>query len=297
MRQFLLELLEKRGVQGSEVVVDHFLEAEIKGHSSHGIQRMIPLLRGLDAGTIKSHLDFKVERETDSSKFVDGNSSIGIVVWDLLIRERRDSDVFMIAVRNSSHIGYLGYYTSRLASAGIPSIMFGNAEPSVVAPGTSRRILSTSPISIGIPPDVVLDMSLASTSRGRILEAKRRGERIPLGWAVGPDGKETDDPDLALKGGIIPIGGKKGFFLSLFLDMLTATISGSELSENVVGVLDTSKRPNKGEVLIMFNYHHEVKHVPWEELPGRHGLKIMNEIKRSGYVEVDNSLLSSLKEF
>lgn len=79
--------------------------------------------------------------------------------------------------------------------------------------------------------------------------------------------------------------------------MLTATISGSELSENVVGVLDTSKRPNKGEVLIMFNYHHEVKHVPWEELPGRHGLKIMNEIKRSGYVEVDNSLLSSLKEF
>lgn len=135
----------------------------MKGHSSHGIQRMIPLLRGLDAGTIKSHLDFKVERETDSSKFVDGNSSIGIVVWDLLIRERRDSDVFMIAVRNSSHIGYLGYYTSRLASAGIPSIMFGNAEPSVVAPGTSRRILSTSPISIGIPPDVVLDMSLAST--------------------------------------------------------------------------------------------------------------------------------------
>ncbi len=292
-----MELLDRRGVQGSEVVVDHFIEAEMKGHSSHGVQRMIPLLRGLDMGTVKRALDFRVERETESSKFVDGNSSIGIVLWDLLIKERRDSDVFLIAVKNSSHIGYLGYYTSRLASKGIPSIMFGNAEPSVVAPGTSRKILSTSPISIGIPPDMVLDMSLAPTSRGRIIQAKRRGERIPLGWAVGPDGGETEDPDLALKGGILPLGGRKGFFLSLFLDMLTATLSGSELSEDVVGVLDTTKRPNKGEVMIMFNYHHEVKHTSWKEVPGRHGSKMMEEVKRSGYLELDDSLLSSLKEF
>lgn len=158
-----------------------------------------------------------------------------------------NSDVFLISVRNASHIGYLGYYTSRLASMGVMSIMFGNAEPSVVIPGTTKKVLSTSPISIGIPPDLVLDMSLASTSRGKIVEAKRKGEKIPLGWAVDQKGKETNEPERALIGGILPLGGRKGFHLSLFLDMLTSSISGSEIAENVVGILDTSKPPNKGE--------------------------------------------------
>ncbi|WOE49959.1 Ldh family oxidoreductase [Sulfuracidifex metallicus] len=297
LKGIMLDSLKRRGVQGADVIVNHFLEAELKGHSSHGVQRMIPLLKGLDVGTIRREISFSVERETNSSLYIDGNRSIGIVLWDLLIKRVTNSDVFLISVRNASHIGYLGYYTSRLASIGVMSIMFGNAEPSVVMPGTTKKVLSTSPISIGIPPDLVLDMSLASTSRGKIVEAKRKGEKIPLGWAVDEEGKETDQPERALMGGILPLGGRKGFYLSLFLDMLTSSISGSEIAENVVGVLNTSKPPNKGEVLIEVKYYHQVKlpHIEGE-MPGKHGEKIMKEAIKSNLLEVDEFLMEELRK-
>jgi len=101
----MLDSLKRRGVQGADVIVNHFLEAELKGHSSHGVQRMIPLLKGLDVGTIRREISFSVERETNSSLYIDGNRSIGIVLWDLLIKRVTNSDVFLILIRNASHIG------------------------------------------------------------------------------------------------------------------------------------------------------------------------------------------------
>jgi L-lactate dehydrogenase len=54
---------------------------------------------------------------------------------------------------------------------------------------------------------------------------------IPLGWAVGPDGRDTTDPKLAFEqGALMPLGGAeyshKGYGLSLMVEALTGILAG-----------------------------------------------------------------------
>lgn len=256
LKNLLIEILEKREVEGKEVVVEHFIEAELRGHSSHGIQRIIPLVRGIELKTIKTKLNYTVIKSSSTSILIDANYSIGIILWNKLISELDGfSSIYVIAVRNSSHIGYLGYYTRRLALKGFVSIMIGNAEPAVVIPGTAKKVLSTTPLSIGIPsnPPVVLDMALSAISRGKILEAERKGIQIPYGVAVNEKGEITTDPTEALKGGILPLGGERGFYLMLTLELMVAYLTGSAVGPEVKGVLNTERSSNKGEFMIIIN--------------------------------------------
>ena len=302
LKELVIEILEKRGVEGKEIIADHFVEAELRGHSSHGVQRLLPLVKGIELGTIRRKLEYEVLKSKGNSLWIDAKSSIGIVLWDKLVEREFHDPMSLIAVKNASHIGFLGYYTGKLAKRGYVGIMFGNAEPAVVLPGTARKLLSTTPLSIGIPPDIVLDMALSVTSRGKIIEAKRRGEKIPLGWAVDEEGKPTDDPEKALNGGILPLGENKGFYLMLVLESLVSFLTGSALGPDVKGVLNTENPPNKGEILIVINpsffasYEEEIEKMKKEIVyPGQHGNKIREERLREG-IPIDDALIKTLQE-
>ncbi|ARM76191.1 lactate dehydrogenase [Acidianus manzaensis] len=301
LKNLLLELLEKRDIEGKEIIVDHFIEAELRGHSSHGVQRIIPLIKGIELNTIRRRVSYRIVKESQFSILIDANHSIGIVLWNNLISQDLPSS-YVIAVRNASHIGFLGYYTRRLANAGFISIMFGNAEPAVVMPGKNTKILSTTPLSIGIPsnPPVVLDMALSSTARGKIIEAQRKGVSIPYGVAVDSKGEITTDPNEALKGGILPMGGEKGFYLMITLELLTAYITGSAIGPQVKGVLNTENPSNKGEVMIIINSNLFEKNNNAilymrnliGSLPGDRGEKL----SKRNEIEIDNSLYNMLLE-
>ncbi len=307
LKDLVLEVLEKRGVECSDVIADHFVEAELRGHSSHGVQRVIPLVKGVELGTIRRELEFEVVKETDSSVLIDGKQTVGIALWSLLTEREFDSPVAVIAVRNASHIGYLGYYTEKLARRGKVAIMVGNAEPAVARPnGPPVKLLSTTPFSVALPsdPPIVLDMALSATARGKILESLRRGRPIPHGVAVDHEGMITTDPEKALKGALLPMGGEKGFFLMLTLELMVAFLTGSAVGPQVKGVLNTENPPNKGELMIVIDpkYFEEnlaaidyMRQTIGGLLPGEHGRKIREERLREG-IELDEKLFSALNE-
>ncbi|BDC19544.1 Ldh family oxidoreductase [Acidianus sp. HS-5] len=305
LKEIIRKIMEERGVEYSNVIADHFTEAELRGHSSHGVQRVIPLVKGVELGTIEKRLNYKILKSTTSSLLIDAKRSIGIVLWNKIVNELEFKEpVSIIAVRNSSHIGFLGYYTRRLAQKGYSAIMFGNAEPAVVFPRKAEKLLSTTPLSISIPsnPPVVLDMALSSTARGKIIEAQRRGERIPYGVAVNERGEITTDPTEALKGGILPLGGEKGFYLMLSLELLTSFLTGSAVGPEVKGVLNTENPPNKGEVLIVINpkfteeenHGIELMRKILGSLPGDRGENLLRNNNEE--VEIDEKLLNTLKD-
>jgi LDH2 family malate/lactate/ureidoglycolate dehydrogenase len=64
-------------------------------------------------------------------------------------------------------------------------------------------------------------------ARGKIRRAERRGESIPLGYALDAQGRPTTDPKAALGGVVLPIGGYKGSGLSMLMDILGGVISGA----------------------------------------------------------------------
>jgi Malate/L-lactate dehydrogenases len=306
LRGLIVDILLQRGLEEPQIVAEHFVEAELRGHSSHGVQRVVPLVKGLELGTIRRKLEFKVVKETPSSLLIDAMHSVGITLWASLIQRSFQEPISIIAVRNASHIGFLGYYTERLARKGYVTLMIGNAEPSVVFPGKRLRVLSTTPISISIPhePPFVLDMALSATSRGKIIESLRRGEPIQPGLAVDEEGNPTTDPGKALRGGLLPMGGTKGFFLMLGIELLVSFITSSAVGPEVKGVLNTENPPNKGEVLIVINPQFlesnigalsSMRGILDAPLPGEHSLLTREKRLREG-IDIDETLWKTLMD-
>src|SRR5690606_40170421 len=66
-----------------------------------------------------------------------------------------------------------------------------------------------------------------------------QGKPMPLGWAVGAEGRQTSDPFHAVA--VMPLGGErdtsgqKGYGLSLMVEFLCSQLSGSLWSRDVTG--------------------------------------------------------------
>jgi (2R)-3-sulfolactate dehydrogenase (NADP+) len=74
---------------------------------------------------------------------------------------------------------------------------------------------------------LVVDLSMSKVARGKIKMAADKGDPIPEGWAVDADGNPTTDATAAMAGTMLPMGGAKGAALTLVVEMLSATLTGS----------------------------------------------------------------------
>ena len=145
-----------------------------------------------------------------------------------------ESGVAAVVVGNSHHCGVSGHHVEHAAAAGLLAIGFSNT-PSAMAPwGGSRGTLGTNPIAFACPreavPPLVIDLSLSTVARGRVMQAARNGETIPEGWALDAEGRPTTDPQAALAGTMTPLGGAKGAALALMVEILTGALSGSHFA-------------------------------------------------------------------
>src|SRR5215813_13663285 len=108
-------------------------------------------------------------------------------------------------------------------------------------------LLGTSPFAAGAPGgkhgSFLLDMSPAVAARGKIRKAERRGEKIPLGYALDAEGRPTTDPAAALGGVVLPIGGYKGSGLSMLMDIYGGVISGANFGGEVGDQYKAYDRP------------------------------------------------------
>ena len=60
------------------------------------------------------------------------------------------------------------------------------------------------------------------------MNAVQKGESsIPEGWALDAGGMPTTDPVQALRGTMVPMGDAKGAALALMVEILSATLTGS----------------------------------------------------------------------
>jgi LDH2 family malate/lactate/ureidoglycolate dehydrogenase len=114
--------------------------------------------------------------------------------------------------------------------------------------GGRDPIIGTSPIAAGAPSNndtpFDLDMSPAAAARGKVRRAARRGESIPLGYALDKHGKATTDPNAALDGGVMqPIGGPKGSGLSMMMDVFCGVITGAACAGEVGNQFKDYDRP------------------------------------------------------
>lgn len=259
-RDLILAVLGGLGA-GADAAVDQaavLVEGDLRGHPSHGVQRLPVIAERIRRGLIRPRARFEARWASEAMLTVDGRSGLGPHVarragQEVSERARR-TGVAAAAIRNASHLGMLALYVEPLAARGLVALGFTTSE-ALVHPWNGRvALVGTNPIAVAIPTDedpFVMDMATGAISRGEVIAREHRGEPLPLGSAIDADGNPTADP--AAAHAISPFGGAKGFALGLALELLVATLTQTALGDGVRGTLDVTDPVSKGDLLVVFD--------------------------------------------
>jgi len=238
--------------EDAAIAADAAAYGSLHGSDAHGAVQMPLYITGLLDGTLKSRPNMVTTGSLPCCKVIDGDNALGLVVgvraMDAVIDLTKQYGMGAAAVRNSSHFGGAGYFAERAAKQGFIGFAFTNASKAIAPTGSKEALLGTNPIGVAFPlPDdvpLVIDLATSVVARSRVRAMLALGQKtIPEGWALDPDGKPTTDPAIAVKGSVLPIGGPKGYALSLMVELLCSALSDGEPGfqvtyENVV------KRPS-----------------------------------------------------
>ena len=259
LRALAETIFRKRGVPKKDAVLvaDILIEANLRGHDSHGVIRIPNWIKGLDCGALKSVCQPSIVRDKGATALIHGDYGLGPVVakkaTDLVLQRAKNFGVGVVSVRKASHIGILQYYSQWLAEKGVIGIVVTNTEPGVAPFGSRQPILGTNPITISVPSagtPYLVDMSTSVAARGKIVNALERGESIPEGWAIDKEGNPTTNPTDALEGALLPAGGPKGSALAIMIDFLAGGLAGGSVGKKVSGTMNTDQEITKGDMFL-----------------------------------------------
>ena len=182
------------------------------------------------------------KRVTPVAATLDGENGFGFVIGTRAMHEAiamaREFGIGVVSARRSTHFGMAASYAILAIEAGLMAMVFSNASQAMPPWGSKQMLLGTNPFCMAAPAGkhrpVILDMSPAVAARGKIRRAERRGETIPLGYALDAGGRPTTDPKAALAGGVVlPIGEHKGSGIAMFMDIFGGVISGANFGGDV----------------------------------------------------------------
>ena len=198
----------------------------------------------LRAGKVLANQTLEIVFENDAIAVVDGRFGFGQVMGEaamkLGIKKAQRQGLAVVALRNSGHLGRIGDWAEMAAASQLVSLHFVNTSGGgiLVAPfGGIERRLSANPIAAGVPvkdgPPIIVDISTCTIAEGKIKVAFNKGERVAEGCILDADGRPSDDPKAFYAkppGAILPLGGHKGYSLSVLAEVLAGALTGGSCS-------------------------------------------------------------------
>ena len=239
LQDFGTKVMISAGLEKAEAALftENLLFADSRGLGSHGISRLINYAKRVKCGVITAGANIEILKESPSTLALDGHNGIGAKIarqaTDLCIEKAKKTGCCVATVKNGNHFGAGSFYSKYAAKKGFIAIMMANSEAAVVPTGGSIAMLGTNPFGIAVPAEkndiFDLDMATSIVARGKVVLAQKEGRKIPLGWAVDKNGKETTEPAEVLDGGsMLPFGGAKGYAISLFIDLMCSCLGGAK---------------------------------------------------------------------
>ena len=231
------------------------VQADTMGVHTHGTKLLVGYLRKLVAGGYRATARPRVLREGAGWAVVDGAQALGQIggsfAMEIAIAKARTVGVATVGLRDTGHIGAAGCYALQAARAGLIGLVAGNDMPSVAAPGSRGAVLGSNPLAWAAPlPDgepILLDIATAAVAGGKVYAAVQRGEPLPQGWLIGPDGLPTTDGSLyPAQAALAPMAGHKGFGFGLLAEILSGVLSGGTVTRQVGSwMFDPAQEPSR----------------------------------------------------
>lgn len=218
------------------------VEAEATGNKICGLYYLESYCQQLVSGRVNGQIEPVVSTPRSGTVFVDGKMGFSQAAFaralPMAVSAAQTNGTASLAVGHTHTCTSLGYFTGQIARAGLIGLGMTNASPIVAPPGGKTRVIGTNPIAFSVPDGqggiaMQFDQSTTTVALGKITMAKAAGKAIPEGWALDCDGNPTTDPDTALGGSLVSMGGYKGWGFGLMAELLAAGMTGSVTSQNV----------------------------------------------------------------
>ena len=237
------DIFEKMGSTRDEaiLVADSLVQANLKGHDSHGVGLVATYVRHFENGLLRP--DTSVERVKDDGAILmfDGERGFGRRVggeaMDAAVARCLDTGVTLMTLRNAHHLGRIGAYGEIAMAAGLVSVHFVNVTdhvPSVAPWGGAEGRFVTNPVCIAVPgtentPPTMLDMATSKIALGKARVAMSKGEALGPDLVIDNQGRPSTDPSVMYddpRGALLPFGEHKGSGLALMCELLAGGLSG-----------------------------------------------------------------------
>ena len=222
----------------ARIITDHLIDSALCGYDYIGLPRILTIAE--DPRTREDRTPIRIVRETKLSLLLDGGNHTGYYAvhhaTERAIEKARAAGVAIVGLHNSYLSGRNAYYLEMIARAGLVGIHIASALPVVLPHGGMRAALGTNPLAMGFPSQrgpIIFDMGTASMMRSEVIFHSRIRRELPEGVALDAAGHPTRNADEALRGGILPFGGHKGYGLSFAIQAM-CLLAGAALPRKQV---------------------------------------------------------------
>ncbi len=223
----------------AELVATNLVEANLKGHDSHGVGMIPRYIDAIKEGGLTVNAHVSITLDSNALLTLNGNRAYGQVAGyeaiELAAERAKRHGVCVLGLSNAHHIGRIGHWAEQAIGHGLVSIHFVNViSRPVVAPwGGSDARHGTNPFCVGIPrpgkDPIVLDFATSRIAQGKTRVAYNKGEQLPPGILIDTQGNPTTDPRFSVLeplGAILPFGEHKGSGLALICELLGGALTG-----------------------------------------------------------------------
>jgi (2R)-3-sulfolactate dehydrogenase (NADP+) len=239
--------------------------AESQGIGSHGLSRVAQYATHLRNGRVDGAAVPRVAAQRGGAAQVDAGEGLAFAACELAVQEAiaraRQHGVAFVGVINSHHAGVIVDHLRVAAAAGMVGLAFANSPAAMPAAGGKHPIFGTNPVAAAFPrraaDPLLIDLSLSEVARGKVMVAAKKGEPIPLGWALDATGQPTTDAKAALEGSMLPVGAvtsTKGAMLALMVELLVTAVIGAQFGfEASSFFVDEGNRPRIGQAFLVID--------------------------------------------
>jgi LDH2 family malate/lactate/ureidoglycolate dehydrogenase len=238
LEKFIAEGFIRLGLspEDSSILSDALIFAELRFHPAHGqgVRKLRIFQKRIRDKLVDPFARWEVLKESPSLALIDAHNGIGIVAaqraMKMAIAKAKECGIGQVVVRNSTHYGSSAIHACQAEKEGCIGIAYTNAGPEMAPWGAREEAVGTNPWGIAAPTNLgfpaVLDIALTRACKGMMQWRAHGDQKMPLDWALTPEGEITDDPNAAMEGALLGIGEYKGYGLAFMTDVLTGVIAG-----------------------------------------------------------------------
>src|SRR5437899_7807017 len=223
----------------ANLVADNLVTANLTGHDSHGVGMMPRYIDALLEGGLEANRHPAATLDAGALLALDGRKgygqAIGLEAMRMAIERAKQHGCCVMALGNTHHLGRIGHWAELAVREGLVSIHFVNViSHARVAPYGGRDArFGTNPCCIGIPlpgeAPFVLDYATSAVAQGKLRVAHNKGEKVPPGRLIDPEGNPSTDPRYAVippYGAMLAFGEHKGYGMAIACELLGGALTG-----------------------------------------------------------------------